>query len=379
VEIVCPDALADSDRESIEGVSVRRFPYFYPYLGLGPDARRKLDLKGGNLVSPGLFLDLLRRAPLDLAHLHTGLRLGGLVRTACRLRGKPYVVSLHGGVHDTSPDEESAYTEPTRGTLEWGKALGWLVGSRRVLDDAAAVLVLGRREQAEVARRHPRTRVVYFPNGVDPDRFAEGDGASFRASLGLGPEHRVVLVSGRIDPQKNQILAVRVMAALAADHPELRLVLMGHVTNDAYAARVASEISQSGLDDRVLLVPGLDGSSGRLADAYHAADVLMLPSVHEPFGIVILEAWAAGRPVLASRVGGVVDLVRDGEDGRLADPADVASFAGPLREILGATDLGRSLGEAGRLRVLSEFTWDKATDRLEAIYEEALSAHPVRS
>ena len=135
-EILCPRALADGDEETIDGVKVRRTGYFYPYLGLSAEAKGQLDRKAGNLVSFPLLRELLTRPDLDLVHLHTGKRLGGMVRTAARVRGIPYVVSLHGGVHDVPEEEARTWTEPTAGTWEWGKALGWCFGSRRVLDDA---------------------------------------------------------------------------------------------------------------------------------------------------------------------------------------------------------------------------------------------------
>jgi glycosyltransferase involved in cell wall biosynthesis len=370
-EIWCPDALADSRESMVQGLRVRRFPYFYPYIGLGDEARRQMDFTGGNLFSPALGWRLLREPGLDLVHLHTGLRLGGICRTVARLRRIPYVVSLHGGFHDAPAGTSDAYTAATRGALEWGKALGFLVGSRRVLDDAAAVLVLSRREQAEVARRHPRTTAVYFPNGVDPDRFASGDGAAFRARHGIAADAEVVLCVGRIDPQKDQVLAVRATAALARERPRLRLVLAGHVTHESYSARLAAEIDALGVGGRVTVIPGL--APAEVNDAYHAADAFVLPSVHEPFGIVILEAWASGLPVVATRVGGVVDLVRDREDGWLVDSGDATGLAAGIRTILDDRAVARTLGEEGRKRARGEFSWDAIARRLVGVYEDAIA------
>ncbi len=377
-EILCPDALSTVRDEIIDGVQVRRFPYFYPYLGLSAESKHLLDLKGGNLFSFGLLAALLRQPGLQVIHLHTGMRVGGIVRTAARLRRIPYVVSVHGGQQDAPDAEKRSYTDPTRGTLEWGRALGALVGSHHVMDDAAAVLVLGRREEGELRRVHPRANVVYFPNGVDPDRFATGDGAAFRERHGIAAADRIVLCVGRLDPQKNQVLAVRVLAALLPREPRLRLVLAGHVTNEEYADTVARETRNLGIEDRVTIVRGIPVGSPDLVDAYHAAEVFLLPSIHEPFGIVILEAWAAGRPVVASRVGGVPDFVRDGIDGLLVDPGRIDDVAQRVRELLDGPEAARQMGEAGRIRARNEFSWDAATRRLVGIYEEAARARAVR-
>jgi len=148
-EIFCPNALASADRETVDGVDVTRFPYFYPYLGLSAEAKKRLDHKAGNLFSFALMRALQRVPDLDLVHLHTGKRLGGICRRVARGRRIPYVISLHGGVFDVPEEEARTWTEPTQGAFEWGKALGWWVGSRRVLDDAAAILCVGKREQEE--------------------------------------------------------------------------------------------------------------------------------------------------------------------------------------------------------------------------------------
>ena len=223
--------------------------------------------------------------------------------------------------------------------------------------------------------RFPEKRVVRLANGVDAKRFAHGDGARFRARHGIATDDRVVLTVGRIDPRKNQRLAVEVVAELLAEDPRWRLVLIGPVTDDAYRRRV--EDSAKALGGRLTLIPGLAPDAPELVDAYHAANIFLLPSLHEPFGIVILEAWAAGRPVVASRVGGVAGLVRDGEDGLLIDPGDAGACVAALRRLAGDEALARRLAEAGRRRA-DEYGWERVTDRLVSIYEEALRENPLR-
>ena len=124
----------------------KRFPSFYPLLGLTPEARYQLDLKGGNLFSFGLWKELKRYPNLDLLHLHTGNRIGGIARTVARRRNIPYLVSLHGGLLTVPPEEMTELVRPTRGTFDWGKPLGWWVGSREVIRDADAVVCLNQAE-----------------------------------------------------------------------------------------------------------------------------------------------------------------------------------------------------------------------------------------
>ncbi|HRU04143.1 MAG TPA: glycosyltransferase family 4 protein [Candidatus Brocadiia bacterium] len=378
VEILCPNALAASDEEEMEGVRVRRAPYFYPYLGLSREARRMLDLKGGNLFSFSLMRRLKKMAGVDVIHAHTGKRLGGICRHVARKKRIPYVLSLHGGALDVPAAEAATWTEPARGAWEWGKALGWWVGSRRVMDDAAAVICVGKREQEIVAARLPGHRVVYQPNGVDAARFAQGDGQRFRALRAIPREAKLVLTVGRIDPQKNQRLALAILAEVMKTEPDARLALVGHVTNPAYRDEVAAEMRQRGLDGRVTLIEGLDGASQELVDAYHAADVFLLPSAHEPFGIVILEAWAAGRPVVATRVGGVPWFVADGKDGLLFESNDAAAGAAAVARMLKDKPLAARLASAGQRKAREEYGWEGIARRLAGLYEEVIRENPLR-
>ncbi|MBP7125056.1 glycosyltransferase family 4 protein [Myxococcota bacterium] len=370
VAIWCPEALADRREETIEGVEVRRFPYFYPFLGLSPEQRHAMDLKGGNLVSFSLMAALLQTPQLDVLHLHTGNRLGGIVRTVAAIRRIPYFVTIHGGVEDIPASEQESYREARRGTLEWGKILGWALGSHRVLQDAAGVLVLGRREEEVLRRRDPRVRVHRFSNGVDPARFQGGDGQAFRERYGIPRGARVLLQVGRIDPQKAQRTSLQVLEQLLPRFRDLHLLLIGPVTHEAYAAQVREEVERSG--GHATLVPGLPAGTSDLRDAYAAAEILLLPSVHEPFGIVILEGWAAGLPVVACGVGGVPDVIRHDRDGLLVEPGNLGAFRDAVATLLQDPDRGRAMGSRGRERVRSEFHWDRVVDRLMGLYGEAL-------
>ncbi|MDK2972922.1 MAG: hypothetical protein PWP23_2677 [Candidatus Sumerlaeota bacterium] len=373
----CPNALATSNEEVIDSVPVRRFDYFYPYFGLKPEAVRRLDQKGGNLFSFAMMRALRNEPGVDLLHLHTSKRLGGIVRHVAMKRRIPYVVSVHGGLFDVPSDEAATWTEPTQGTLEWGKALGAWVGSRRVFDDAAAIICVGREEQAKTQQQYPEKNVLHLPNGVDPERFARGDGGAFRSKYGIPMECPLILVTGRIDPQKNQLTAVESFRLLRDSVPNCHLLLLGHVTNDAYRGKLEAAITESGLSRNVTLIPGVDSGTDDLVNAFHAANVFLLPSVHEPFGIVILEAWAAGLPVAASRVGGIPSFVEDGRDGLLFDPAAPAQIAEALQTLLTNKEKANSIAEAGRTKAREEYSWCRVTEQLVTIYEEALRAHPL--
>jgi glycosyltransferase involved in cell wall biosynthesis len=376
--IFCPDALSDRRNEVIHGIEVRRFSYFYPYFGLKPESRTQMDHKGGNLFSFSLMSALKKEPGLDLIHLHTLKRLGGIGRHVAIKRRVPYVVSLHGGVFDVPEAEAAALREPAAGAFEWGKILGWWVGSRRVLDDAGAIICVGEGERMETQRRYPDKRVVFLPNGVDADRFARGNGAAFREKRGIAGDAFLLLNVGRIDAQKNQIGAVKALHALGRVIPSAHLALIGPVTGEAYHQNLMETIDTLGVGKQVTVIPGLPAGSEDLLNAYHAADVFFLPSVHEPFGIVILEAWAAGLPVVASRVGGIPSFVEDGLDGLLADPSEPEAFVPLLKTLAGQKDFRRKMAEAGYHKAATRYSWKTITRTLVELYQDVIRDSTAR-
>jgi len=376
--VFCPDSRRGVRDEDVRGLPARHFPYFFPFLGLTAEERARMDKKGGNIFSFSLLRGLRKEKGIDLLHLHTLKRTGGIGRFIARRRGVPYVVSLHGGLYDVPEGEQADLVRPIEGKFEWGRALGWMVGARRVLDDAAAVICVGKREAELVRERHPAVRVVHMPNGVDASRFADGSGERFRQRLDLAKGDRILLQVGRIDRQKNQLQVVRALPRVLERCGAARAVFVGPVTSKPYADEVRQAAAQLGVAERVHFAGSLDPSSTELADAYNAADAVVMPSLHEPFGIAILEAWAAGRPVVASRVGGIPGFAEDGEDALLVEPDNDEDFAAAVSEILTVDDPSRphAIATAGREKAETRYSWREITGRLIGLYEEVRDANP---
>jgi glycosyltransferase involved in cell wall biosynthesis len=365
-------ALATGSRDQLEGVTIRRFGHFYPYWGLSRTARQQLDFKGGNLFSWSLLWQLWREPGVDLFHLHTGKRMGGIARWVARRRGLPYVISLHGGVYDVPGEESQSLLQPTAGCWEWGKLLGAAVGSRRVLADASAILCLGKSEQRQLQQEYPGLRVELFPNGVEIARFSQSSRppSSLREELGVPQSGRLFLSVARLDPQKDQWLALEILAQMP---PEDHLVLAGPVTDPPYWEKLQARMQADDVRGRVHYLGSLSG--GGLVDLYHAADALLLTSRHEPFGIVALEAWAAGLPVVARAVGGLVDLIEDGRTGYLLGPdASAASW----RERLENWQNSGQIAAAGREQATRHYSWESLGGRLQSLYQEVCREHSRR-
>jgi starch synthase len=107
---------------------------------------------------------------------------------------------------------------------------------------------------------------------------------------------------------------------------------------------------------------------------YSHAAVFVCPSIYEPFGLINLEAMACGTPVVASRVGGIPEVVVDGETGWLVEPGDATALGQALREALADPERARRMGEAGRRRVEAHFSWDRIADRTMIVYGEAIDS-----
>lgn len=366
-------ALSDQPDEHLGGVPVRRFSYSYPYLGLSPAARHSMDKKGGNMVSLALLAALLRAPEVDLFHAHTGKRMGGIVRTAARMRKRPYVVSLHGGFFDIPQAQRMQISQHGEHGLEWGKAVGALLGSRRVLEDAAAIICVGANEYAAARAALPNKRIELLPNGVDCDYFGSGDAEEFRRHFAIAPKRRIILCVSRIDSQKNQLALVDAMPGVLRKHPSAQLVMLGPVTDACYQERIEQQISQLAIADHVTWIPGMKAENPLLRGAYHAADAFCLPSVHEPFGIVILEAWAAGLPVIASRVGGIPSFTSAGEDCLHIDPEKNCDLVTQLNRVLSDNTLAARLGQCGKIKARKEYDWKHISQRLTGLYRDIIN------
>ena len=369
-------ALARIGGETIDGVEVRRFPHFYPYWGLSDEARARMDRKGGNLVSFGLFRALLALPDPGIFHLHTGKRLGAMVRTAARMRGVPYVIQLHGGLVSQPESERKDLADASARAFEWGRIIGLAFGGRRVVEDADAVLCVDKFEAERLRELMPGKRVEFTPNGVDPERFAAATGAgeAFRRGRGIPPASPLVLVVGRIDPQKNQALAIEALPIIRARFPGALLALAGPETNPAYGKKLRERADGLGLGDAVLFLGQLDYSNGQLAAAYAAADCFLLPSVHEPFGVVALEAWAAGLPLAASKVGGIPAFVQDGINGLLFPSGDTQAAADAVIRLLSDPGFASGLARQGKQDMEAGYTWDVVSGRMGTIYDEVIAA-----
>ena len=364
-EILCTAALSQPGEEIRDGVPIRRFKYWYPYIPMPRSARLELDKKGGNPFAPALFR-ALRTEHFDLIHIHCGGRLSVMCALTAHKLHIPCLISLHGGFADVPKEELRKMMSPTKGKFHYGGIIDRLFGLRRnVIGEADAVICISRKEEDLLKEQFPGHRIVYQPNGVDCEKFREKPPCSPRREWNIPADRRLVLCISRIDYQKNQ----KLLLELPAHDPQCHLLLIGPVTSPWYHEELLELARKKGVSDRLTVIPGLQPEDPRLKAILHEADVFVLPSLHEPFGIVVLEAWSAGIPVIASQVGGLKDFIRPGRNGLLFDPAHGEELVKCYDTLIGDPNLRQALASAA-LEDVRNYSWPALTGRLLDLYEE---------
>ena len=350
--------------ETVEGIEILRFRPIYPWWPMPKSLVAELDRKGGNPFVPGLGRALREWRP-DVIHCHAMARIAELCLRVAHSTTQPpnyqttepkTVISLHGGGANVPMVEAKSLKAPTRGRLPWGKlvdyAMGWV---RRVPEDFGGIVCVGEDEYERYRAKHPH--VMYLPNGVDTSLFGG------QVATADKPNHLTILCVARIDRQKNQLALVEHLAR----HPGRKLRLVGPVTQPDYREELERRAAELGVVDRVAFVGALKPGSPELLAEYRNADIFVLPSRHEPFGIVVLEAWAAGLPVAASDVGGL---------GRLcaAHPRAAAVFApGDAAALDAAVDKAfaeRAEMSAAGVAAAHEYDWAVLAARLVDFYAD---------
>ena len=360
-----------------DGVSC--FPYFYPYFPMPAADRLKLDKKGGSPYSPALFRAVRDFRP-DVIHIHAGGRLACSAVKLARRLGVPCVMSLHGGAAAVPASELAEMLKPLKGKFPYGGILDRMFGMRfDPLARVNAIICISHEEERLLKEKYPGRNVRYLPNGVElkrqecrfPDEELKRQECRFpvgEAALSPLRERSCinVLCVSRIDYQKNQLALVELLAA----RPACRLTLVGPLTAQWYADKIKARVQELGVGDRFTLVPGLPPDSAELEAAFAAADVFVLPSVHEPFGIVALEAMARGIPLIASNVGGLPDFVKDGKNGMLFDPSASNGLVDAFDRLVALPPARVAQMVKDARATVESYAWPNVIARLMDIYDE---------
>ena len=307
---------------------------------------------------------LIRRERPTILHTHTA-KAGAVGRAAALLAGgarPPIVVhTFHGHV--------------LRGYFNRVATLGFRTLERLLARVTTKLIAVSPEVRDDLVRLGvaPAEKFAVIRLGIELDqRVGSGDDrrAETRRVLGLGPgDPFVVGWVGRMTAVKRTDLVVRVLRALVDGGVDARLLLVGDGPDREALERLAHDL---GVVKRCLFL----GYQEDVARFYDAIDVLLLPSVNEGTPVSVIEALAAERPAVATRVGGIPDVVRDGVDGFLVDSDDPDALAERLAELAVDPPRRAAMGEAGRARVLERYAVERLVDDVDALYRELLAGTP---
>jgi glycogen synthase len=305
--------------------------------------------------------NLLRDLHVDLIHAHDWLVAypAAAVKAAF---GLPLVATVH--------------------ATEYGRHQGWLPGPMNryihqvewwLTYEARRVITCSRyqHDQAQRIFQLPPDKLDVVPNGVTVDEFrltAADEVADTRAEFLAAPDEQLLLFAGRLEYEKGVQTLLRAVRRLRRGGAPVRLVCAGDGTYRpaleqlARDLRIRRAVHFTGFLDRAALVR-----------AHRAADIAVVPSIYEPFGIVALEAMAAGTPLVVADTGGLAEVVDHGRTGLRVAPEDVGALTGALRRLLGDPRLGRRLAATAHDHVTASASWDVIAARTAEIYERAIT------
>lgn len=326
---------------------IRVVQYLYSYLKAIREFRRAPFLKTATLI-----------------HANS-VRAGLVASFAARGTGIPVIWHLH----------DMMKPHPFSTAIRWVALLTSTVSILAVSHAAASQF---RGSLLRFTRKHPVIQVLH--NSVDAQRFRPDPSGRQRVrhALGLTDAQFTAAIIGQLTQRKGQLETIQAMSDVVRRVPDAVLLVVGApLFNDdqRYLAALQSAVAQLGLRGKVFFLGQRSDINALLA----AADAVVVNSHHEPFGLVVLEALAAVKPVVAARVDGVVEVIEDGTTGLLVPPGDRAALASALVRLAGDRQLCESLAARGRAVIERDFTYESYIQSLEAFYDLTVRQDAART
>ena len=300
--------------------------------------------------------------PMDIIHAHSSIPIAVFAAIRCaNKKNIPFVFTYHG-------DSQESFGSLVR-------RMGVSFYNKYILDKVlslADVIVSPSEYFIDESRflGKYRDKIVVIPNGITIDEFdVPYSKEECREKLGLPPDDEIILFLGGLSPPKGPDILLKAMPKILKNIPDARLIFVG-----GGGMREELEIlcEKLGVEGDVKFTGFVEESLKPFY--YRAANVFCLPSVmkHEIFGIVNLEAMACGVPIVASQIGGVPDVVKDGENGLLVPPRDSKILADAIIYLLENKDIREKMGNNGRRKV-EGYSWERIAEETEKVYEMVMN------
>jgi glycosyltransferase involved in cell wall biosynthesis len=255
-----------------------------------------------------------------------------------------------------------------------------ITGGRLLYSKANRVTAVSSFSKHEVSEIYgvPEEKIDSIPNGAPLDLFTPNIPKKEKDEIKARYNFEKALVFLPPVPRKGLHIMIKALPAILKEVPNLKLFVVGAIpASDTYYKFCCDLSKRLHVEDRVHFVGWVDDAD--LPKYYSVASAYVLPSLYEPFGITVLESMACGTPVCASRGGGLPEIITDGEDGFLFDPADTASLSEALITLLNDDALQRKMGFNARKKIEQQYSWDCIADQYIKSYEKTIQSAPSRS
>jgi glycosyltransferase involved in cell wall biosynthesis len=356
-------------RELWDTVRVHRFVYFFPFrferLAYGPGLlfNVRKDFFAFIGLSPFLIsgflssLNLLIREPITLIHTHWLIPQGFTGAIFHRIWKIPHVATVHGS--DLNLITRQKILAP------FGR---FIIRQSDIITVNSTYM----KRQLEFFAPETAKKIRVIPMGIDPEKYFLGTFADIKKEYGAG---HIILSVGRLIDWKGTIYLIDAMPGVIRQFPDTLLLIAG---SGPEKETLIKRVRELGLDHNVKFFGVVDTKD--LPSLYHSADVFVLPSINkdgktEALGVVLLEAMASGCPVIGSNVGGIPDIITDGENGFLVPEQDLGTLSKKIVVLLSDYSLAKQFRQRGYETVRTRFSWDVISLQFSDAYEQVLTKH----
>lgn len=347
---------------SINGIEVRRFipfPFLVPFFAPG---------RWSTSFAPGMPFFLMKKSiESDLIHAHGyGFFPTDLSAWVCKIRKKPLIITLHGFHPDYLAFKKNITAIQEMHLMPYFKVI-----AQRSLTIADAIIALTPHEK-DILRTYyhvPEEKITIIPNGIDFQSYLRTHNKTvFKKRFNL--KENIILFVGAIRQEKGLLYLLHAIPSILKEFPQTSFVLIGK--DWGFKKTLLREGKRIGVATSMHFLGTVKTSL--LREALGCCDVFVNPSAYESFGISLLEAMASGKPTVATNVGGIPYIVRNGKTGIIVKHSDPEGLAKAIKELLGNSELRTQMGEKG-LQLARSYDWGEIVLQIEQLYNKVLTNH----
>jgi glycogen(starch) synthase len=301
--------------------------------------------------------DVSGKVDFDVVHVHDWLTAFAGISSKHQME-KSLVATIHG----TEVGRAQGLHNPDSFTID---GIEWWTTY-----EADKIIVTSGSMKAEIQGHFhlPQEKIEIIPNGIDPKKYnASIDRSAVRGRYGVNPHEKLVLCVGRLVPQKGMEYLIRAAPRIAGRYPEAKFIIVGEGWLRGHLEYIARSTGHQWKITFTGWIPDHE-----LVALLNSADVLVVPSIYEPFGIVALEGMAAGVPVVASDVGGLAEIIEHERTGILAYSRNPESIAWAVGRVLSDPDHSKWLVQNAREMVQKAYSWEAIAMRTAEVYKRVV-------